>query len=206
MLVSLERRFIFIHIPKAAGTSIIHALRPYSRASLPRRLLDRVGLGNHSLPQLPDHAKAVDVRAAMPEVFASSFKFAVVRNPWAWHVSYYHYIRQNRKHWQHADVAPLSFREYIEWRVVHDPILQSDFIVDDRRELIVDSIAKTESLDRDAAAIFDRIGVRTRLPHHNRSQHDDYRSYYDERTRDLVAEHYAEDIERFGYSFDGSFD
>ena len=202
MLVSLERRFIFIHIPKAAGTSIIHALRPYARASLPRRLLHRVGFGGSSLPQLPDHAKALDVRAAMPEVFANSFKFAVVRNPWAWQVSYYHYIRQNRKHWQHAEVAPLSFAQYVEWRVVHDRLLQSDFVVDDDRKLMVDSIARVESLDRDAVAIFDRIGVETRLPHRNRSRHDDYRAYYDDRTRALVAEHWAEDVERFGYSFE----
>jgi len=202
MLVSLERRFIFIHIPKAAGTSIIHALRPYTRASLPRRLLDRVGLGSSSLPRLPDHAKALEVRAAIPEVFATSFKFAVVRNPWAWQVSYFHYIQQNRKHWQHAELASLSFAQYVEWRVMHERMLQSDFVVDEERKLIVDSVARVENLDRDAAAIFDRIGIRASLPYRNRSRHDDYRSYYDDRTRAVVAEHYAEDIERFGYTFD----
>jgi len=29
----------------------------------------------------------------------------------------------------------------------------------------------------------------------------DYRDYYTEKTRRLVAEHFREEIERFGYSF-----
>ena len=41
------------------------------------------------------------------------------------------------------------------------------------------------------------------LPHLNQSVHRDYRSYYNERTRALVAENFQPDIERFGYSFDG---
>ena len=40
------------------------------------------------------------------------------------------------------------------------------------------------------------------LPHHNRSQHAHYSSYYDDETRDLVAQHWARDIETFGYRFE----
>ena len=40
-------------------------------------------------------------------------------------------------------------------------------------------------------------------PHRNRSGHKDYRTYYTDETRDLVAEAFRGDIETFGYTFDG---
>lgn len=39
------------------------------------------------------------------------------------------------------------------------------------------------------------------IPHHNRSVHNHYRTYYSERTRSVVERVYKEDIEFFGYSF-----
>ncbi|MCS4185016.1 hypothetical protein GGP43_003073 [Salinibacter ruber] len=33
--------------------------------------------------------------------------------------------------------------------------------------------------------------------------HRDYRTHYSDRSRELVAEHFQEDVERFGYCFDG---
>jgi hypothetical protein len=41
------------------------------------------------------------------------------------------------------------------------------------------------------------------MEHYNGSKHRDYRSYYDEETKQMVANHWKEDIERFGYTFDG---
>jgi len=42
------------------------------------------------------------------------------------------------------------------------------------------------------------------LPHrrHSKERRKDYRIYYDDVTAELVANHYAEDIQRFGYTFD----
>jgi len=39
------------------------------------------------------------------------------------------------------------------------------------------------------------------LPHVNKSHHHDYREYYNNHTRQLVAEHCKTDIELFGYEF-----
>ena len=42
------------------------------------------------------------------------------------------------------------------------------------------------------------------LPHrrHSKERKKDYRIYYDDVTAELVASHYGEDIQRFGYAFD----
>ncbi|EIJ36877.1 hypothetical protein Thini_4397 [Thiothrix nivea DSM 5205] len=47
----------------------------------------------------------------------------------------------------------------------------------------------------------DRLGISARLPKRNYSHHKDYRDYYDAHTQKLVADHFAEDIDLFGYTF-----
>ena len=202
MLLSLRHRFIFIHIYKTAGTSLTHALRPYAREPLPARILERVGLRTPAIAPLPDHVSARDVREAIPrDLFESCFKFAFVRNPWDWQVSLYHYMRELRRHPQHHIVAPLSFDEYIEWRVSSDKHLQKDFVTDESGTLLVDFVGRFENLECDAQKVFERIGIRATVPHRNRSFHDDYRTYYSDRSKRLVSDHFAADIEMFGYSF-----
>ena len=41
------------------------------------------------------------------------------------------------------------------------------------------------------------------IPEKNKSRSPDYREVYDAKTRALVAELHAEDIEYFGFTFDG---
>jgi sulfotransferase famil protein len=192
MLLSLRHRFIFIHIYKAAGTSVTHALRPFTRESWFRR---------RAVPKLPDHITAAELREAIGAVFDECFKFTFVRNPWDWQVSLYHYMKQNRKHPQHALIESMTFPDYIRWRVREDKHLQKEFVTDAAGNVIVDFIGRFENLENDFAEACRRIGIAARLTHRNPSRHDDYRTYYDEETRALVAEHFREDVEMFGYTF-----
>jgi hypothetical protein len=196
MLLSLRHRFIFIHIYKAAGTSVTHALRPFTREPLLRR---------RTVPRLPDrlpdHLTAAEVRGEIGELFDRCFKFTFVRNPWDWQVSLYHYMLQTRKHPQHQLIRGMKFDEYIRWRVTEDRHLQKEFVTDAAGKTIVDFIGRFENLETDFAAVCEKIGIAAKLPHRNRSRHADYRSYYDDTTRELIATHFRDDIEMFGYSF-----
>ncbi len=208
MLLSHSHRFLFIHVIKTGGVSVRKALGRY--ANLPSRSLwqrasRRLGLAPpHPLASVPAHATAAELQAVLPApTFDGYFKFAFVRNPWDWNVSYYHYIRQNRAHRLHALVLRMKgFEEFLSWRVEYARLLQKSFIADPWGGLLVDFVGRFEDLEEDFGKVCTATGVRAALPHLNRSKHPDYRRHYTERTRRLVEEAWAEDIRCFGYQFD----
>lgn len=212
MLISYSHRFIFLHVYKVAGSSIKAALRPYAqtwpRRSIPERLWIRLWarrLEPWRHPSYGQHVKAKEVRRMVPpEEWEAFFKFAFVRNPWDWQVSQYFFMRECAIHHQSALMESLgSFEKYLEWRVSEDRHLQKEFVTDERGALIVDFVGRYETLQDDFAAVCHRIGVTARLPHRNASRHRDYRAYYTAAMAELVAEAFREDIEYFGYTFDG---
>lgn len=200
MLISDRKRFIFIHVYKTGGKSVRAALQPYrDRPTFFQRALQKVGLITH-----PTHASAQDVRSWHPHRWDEYFTFAFVRNPWAWQVSLYHFMQQQESHYQHETVARIdSFADYLDWRVDGRVRLQQKYICDEDGTLMVDFVGRVERMSEDFQEICSRVGVDASLPHKNKSSHRDYRDYYDTQTRALVGEHFAGDIERFGYDFDG---
>lgn len=68
---------------------------------------------------------------------------------------------------------------------------------------MIDFVGTLEDIQTDFDVICDRTGVSKRkLAHTNKSKHRDFAEYYNSRTRDIVAQAYATDIKKFGYSFD----
>lgn len=67
--------------------------------------------------------------------------------------------------------------------------------------MLMDFIGKMENIEADFAHVCEHLGIRNTLRHLNKSEHRDYRSYYNEETKALVARTFRDDIETFGYSF-----
>jgi hypothetical protein len=206
MLVSMKRKFIFVHIFKNAGTSVKNVLKPHAASRL-ERFLTRARLMPR--PQfLIDHqhptAQAIRERVG-DTIWDTCFKFAIVRNPWDWQTSLYQYILKRNQHPLHATVKQLgSFDAYIHAVCAREHCLyslQQDFICDEDSQVIVDHVARFESMTSEWDYISKRIGLSSPLPHMNVSKEADYRTYYDNRTVDLVAEAFQPDIDRFGYQF-----
>jgi hypothetical protein len=207
MLISEKHNYLYIHVYKVAGQSVKLALRSQEHPRLPAL----VGTPLAKLVESPmaytfrplgPHASAREIRDWLGEdAYGSLFKFAFVRNPWDWQVSLYHFIQQNKLNHQRRLVSSMSFDEYIDWRVTEDRHLQSEYLCDRHGEVLVDFVGRYERLPEDFATVTSRLGLQASLPHVNATDHRDYRSYYTDLTRALVADAFAEDIERFGYTF-----
>lgn len=214
-MISYRHKFIFIHTYKVAGTSIGKALRPYAFQNPFERLINglkhrlnlRINIPYYKYRVFPLHIKARELRDQLPpKIFDGFFKFTFVRNTWDWQVSLYFFMKQTPFHFQHDLIAPMTFDEYIVWRVSEDRKLQKEFVVNENGQQIVDFIGRYERLSEDFQHICDVLGLHATLPHLNKSSRRDYRTYYNEKTRRLVEENFKEDIDFFGFTFDGGVD
>lgn len=214
MLWSLKHQFLFVHVPKAAGTSVRNVLQPFSldpREHWLNRALDRVGIHVNRWGPFPylrfriHDSIRVAQRHLPPEIFARLFKFAFVRNPWDTMVSLYSYIRARPDHHRHCIVRKLAnFEAFVDYELRRGIARQVDFLTDESGSLLVDFVGRFEHLNDDFAGVCDRLGIRQRLDRANASRHADYRSFYSDRAIEQVAEYFAADIQRFGYSFEGT--
>ena len=66
-----------------------------------------------------------------------------------------------------------------------------------------DWIEDVETIAEDFNGVAARLGLDARLEHRNPSARAGYREVYTPAMREIVADVYAQDIECFGYEFDG---
>jgi hypothetical protein len=206
-MIYKEHKFIFIHIHKVAGKSMIHAFHKFQdNIPFKFKLWNKI----YSKPlnkkliypdylMLDTHTKAIEYKKFLGDDYDKLFKFAFVRNPLDWQVSMYFFMKEQKDHFQHDIINKLNFNEYIDWRVNEDLELQKSFVVDENNNLIVDFIGKFENIQKDFNKVCDRLDIRTSLPHINKSKHKPYYEYFDKKTSNMIIEAYEEDYNFFGY-------
>lgn len=213
MLISSDHNFLFIHIAKTGGTSIVAALRdfcdPPPPVSLPYRLRKILPLRCqlHTLPQ-PTHASASWVHSRLGEVaYSKLFSFAVVRNPFDQLVSRYEFVKRSRRHRDSEMANQLTFNQYIERKAQTSYIFrktQVEHITDRTGKVIVTRVFRFEKLDELTTELKDRTGISIeRLPHLNSTTRKPYTEYYNESSRRIVERIFKRDLEELSYRFDG---
>jgi len=201
-MISFQKRFLFVHIPKTAGNSIQSVLRDYSEDQIvalrsEQDGIERFGLRNPNY-KIRKHSTLAEYRMALgDEQFRSLYKFACVRNPWDRMVSYYFRPTQqvgelDRKEFRKVISKALSVADYLRLdRGDDDPFANVDYIM------------RFENLAEDFRAVCATLGIPTvLLPQYNRSSRERYSKYYDDELRELVRKRFAPEIERFDYTFE----
>ncbi len=201
-MISLQKHFLFVHIPKTAGNSIQTALRDYSEDQLvalrkEQDGIERFGLRNPKY-NIKKHSTLAEYRDALEnEQFRSLYKFSCVRNPWDRMVSYYFTPTQSPETWDRK-----KFRKMISKIVSVADYLRLDQEEEDTFTN-VDYIMRFENLAEDFRTVCGKVGISAAtLPRYNRSNREHYSKYYDDELRELVRTQFAAEIERFGYTFE----
>ena len=195
-LQAMDRhRFVFVHVNKTAGSSIRIALQ--------------LGKNTH-------HRLRTWKLLLTEEEYRSYFKFGFVRNPWDRVLSTYLSLCRVRGHesdFGRGGDIPKGFGDFVRRelaRCKNGPTpqyywRQSPF-VQIGEGIGLDFLGYFENLESDFQYVVRRLGLPRglRLPRFNIANESarDFREVYDDETRAIVADVYAEDIELLGYDFD----
>ena len=182
------------------------ALLPFAQNKWQRRInpfLRKLKIGRLGRQPYESHITAAELVDKMGrDAFDAYFSFAIVRNPWDWQVSMYHYMLKEPRHMHHELAKGLgSFEKFVEWYATPGARCQKDFVYSHDGQQLVDFIGRFERLEADFQLICARLGVSASLPKLNVSNTRPYREFYTERTRKLVQQALEPDISLFGYEF-----
>lgn len=215
MILSRGRRYLFVHIPKTGGTSLALALED-------RAMKDDIMLGDtpkarkrrgrvrgiNTRGRLWKHSTLADLDGLVSlDELDDLFIFALVRNPWARAVSYYHWLQ--RQDFDHPAVGLAKTHEFSAF--LNQPLVQESFRASPARRYVTDAngrerpalFLRLEHFEQDAAPLFDHLGFKLTLPKANvTGTGADFRRFYNKFDSNLLGECCAEDVKRFGYSFD----
>jgi len=169
----------FIHIPKTGGTSI-------------RKFL----LDNNIQFYYGQEPKQVGRhRYASVWKDEESYKFTVVRNPYARTVSYYNYTIN--KDWKP------TFENFVKNKLINKSLKVPNVWIPqvswlyENNTCLVDKIFKLEDNLEDNLNSF--LNIKGNLPKENVSTYNSYESYYTQELKDLVANYYKDDFKKLGY-------
>ena len=183
---------IFVHVPKAAGTSMMQAFEPYQEKGL---VTEKTSFIKHTVVPLPmlamfnfDISRAELIRSVVGSYsWDRTFKFCFVRNPWARYVSNYHWLTRTGQRtgwadrgWKGTDGA-VSFADFVhqvgaaydmpirgyqhdKWHIRN----QIEHIVDRNGHIMMDFVGRVENIEEDFAHACKEVGLpQVTLPHLN---------------------------------------
>jgi len=202
-----DLKILFIHINKTGGSSIIRALN-MMQVHLSAELIFSDKLKNdeqYDLWKAWTNGKRRttynwDSLENIKNYWNVYNKFSIVRNPWDRVVSDFFYCKK-----ENFVSKELTFSEEVKynkdnkerWKLPCYDWLSLN------GDIVVENILRFENLEKDFRKMCSQLGLPNsiQLPHLNKTKHKHYTEYYNDETKQIVAEKYAKDIEYFGYKF-----
>ncbi len=218
-IFSHQHKFIFVHVAKTGGRSVNHTLArhcDHSERFNTRKLDPNVDVLGRRI--------ALEIRPrATSEQWEHYFKFAFVRNPWDRTVSMFRHLQSAKKMkcqekvryldeiTSRLNIKPRKFTfEIFVKAILRDRVFdnyhwdkQIHCFTDENNQNMFDFIGRYENLQQDFDLICKRLGFPVvSLPHHNKTRHGHYSSYYSAETERIVGQLYREDVAMFDYRFE----
>jgi hypothetical protein len=214
-VISSKYKFIFLHVPKSAGTSIEHAFgTPFaSRGDCSQTELfpKFKGAKYHKHRSLNQMKRFLNGRGAL-DVYRDFFKFTFVRNPFDLIRSWYNFHKSRTRpnaqgiSYPFGDSLPDTFGEFVLKGAFSKEVFQKQYAFDlfggEQVGDGVDFVGKFENLEKDFQLISRITGVNCKLPHVNRlATKPPYWVDYTYEMRDVIERVFKEDLETFDYCF-----
>jgi hypothetical protein len=189
-MINYKHKFIFVHIPRTGGTSLEKQFN-YNG--------DRDGRKHLSFNQ---YSKLLNGLS-----FRDYFKFTFIRNPWDIMISNYldagwYSSSKPGRGGQIGYHSRKSLKYFLEHYkpAKHE---HGDALLDFFSPEEVDFIGRFENRSNDLQFISSKIGLKldSSVVQRKNSHKKHYTKYYNQETRDMVANRYSKDINTFGYKF-----
>ena len=226
-MISHKYKFIHIHIPKCAGSSIEKAFGHFEghdgrngQDHRTIRMIEQPWLNFKSINSISNARESI-LRARYKFIkntnpnnhesitsaeFKSYFKFTIVRNPYSRALSWYRGVIRDEFLLDYYGISKeMKFKEYLQKYLKNTYMLRPQVYwlknYDGRVKL--DYIGKFENIDE----VFKKISTyltnkNITFPHYNKSKKVDYKLYYDDESIDLVSKYYQEDLKTFSYTYE----
>ena len=186
-------KFIFLHIPKTGGLSVIDALKPY----YDKPITFNKGFGHKPQSHYYDLG------------YSDYYQFSFVRNPFSRLVSSYVYIKNggicdfDQGLCDKLKLKHKSFKQFVKdfSPANSGPHFKRQLAFMNKDVGKIDWF-KMEDYQNNFNKVCNKIGIPVQsLPHRNKSSHGSYVDFYDEETRMIATSKYREDLDFFGYKF-----
>jgi Sulfotransferase family len=180
---------IFVHINKTAGTSVSKVIGVKKVRHLTvKDIINQIGF----------------------EKWNSAYKFSIVRNPWDKVVSQYKY--RERTNQTGMGKRKIGFNDWVQKtlgenkdRFYYDEpkmfLPQVEWLKNYSGEIELNEIFRFENLNATIGKLSEVLGFKVVLPHLNKTPGTPYKEFYNEKTVEIVADWYKEDLDFFGYKF-----
>lgn len=203
------KKIIFVHIPKNAGNAILETYSDFN--------LKLVG---HDIRNKSYKVYGKRYRYRLLRFFSIATgitlvkSFAIVRNPWDRVYSAYNFLSKGGL--EESDtgdfvkyIAPYAdFNDFVKYGLEKASKEQLHFlsqlfwITNEKGKVVVDRILRYESLDSSLKQLTKEFGMPSReLVVANKKNFCDYREFYNEESKQIVAKIYSKTIAMFNYSF-----
>jgi hypothetical protein len=219
IMISIRKKFLFIHVPKTGGNSIQNVLKDYSEDDIVALGKNQDGIERFEVRNkqynITKHSTLSHYKSVLDaRIYDSLYKFATIRNPWDMMISYYFSPHRGVDEWDRDDFLALlntvpTLRHYICLNQLKDKILDKIGIQRSKNQKALDAdvdyIMKFERLNDDFKAVCELLDIPySPLPKRNASVRAHYSNYYDDELRELVRMKFVEEIEYGNYRFENA--
>lgn len=214
-MISHKYKFIFIHIPKCAGTSVSTFLNEGKKLSWKEPNYELIHGYCPKRRIFMQHATAdqlLEMESIPENIWESYFKFTFVRNPYDRAISDYNWLKKDQNikgNFKDYLNSKGVFKKYLEdkgelyYRGEHKYTQTSFFDIEGKLQM--NYIGRFETIDSCMVNILNKLGGDKRLiGHENKSDKNlsHYSHYYSNSAKTLIDDIYFEDLKKLNYNFE----